>query len=149
MIEKITYGLAAVMVAGCMGNPASQVAMQLPTTGGTSTDPTTIALSCNELATRNNNITVRLRELEAQQQAQARQNAITDTVMNVGLGAVLGIGAQGGLSGIRTTSTAVQGIEAVRRAERGQGSLASVSDSLALINRSAQLQRAYVEKGCR
>lgn len=148
MIKKLTYGLAAVMVAGCMANPVSQVAMQLPTTGGASTDPGTLALSCSELATRNNNISARLRELEAQQQSQARQNAVTDAVVGVGLSAVLGMGAQGGLSGIRTASTTVQGVEAVRRAERGQGSMASVSDSLALINRSAQLQRAYVEKGC-
>lgn len=148
MINKISYGVAAVMVAGCMANPASQVGMQLPTTGGAATDPSTLTLSCSELATRNNNIKGRLRELEAQQQAQARQNAVTDAVMGAGLSAVLGVGAQGGLSGIRTASATAQGIEAVRRAERGQGSMASVSDSLALINRSAQLQRAYVEKGC-
>ncbi len=45
-------------------------------------------------------------------------------------------------------SATVQGINAVRSAEQGHGSLANVTDTLALVLRSAQFRHAYVEKGC-
>ncbi len=87
-------------------------------------------------------------ELEAEQKRAARTNAITNTVVNVGLGTIMGAGMQGGLDGMRAASATVQGVNAVRSAEQGHGSLANVTDTLALAQRSAQLQRAYVEKGC-
>ncbi|WP_342075134.1 hypothetical protein [Yoonia sp. SS1-5] len=111
-------------------------------------DATTLALSCSALTTRNNRIGVRLSELERQSQAQARQAAVTDAVVGIGLGAVLGVGAQGGVSGLRTASATIQGVEAVRAAERGNASMQNVTDVLALAGRSVELQRAMIEKGC-
>ncbi len=139
--------ISAATLAGCM-NTGQPTVQSLPTVGQRTSDASTLALSCNELATRSNNITVRVRELEAEQQRAARANALTDAVVGVGLTAVLGAGAQGGLNGIRAASATAQGVDAVRRAEQGQGSIANVTDSLALLQRSAELQRAYVEKGC-
>lgn len=139
--------VTAVTLAGCMN--AGQPSVQgIPTVGQSTSDPSTLALSCNELAIRSSNITARVRELEAEQQRAARNNALTDAVVGVGLTAVLGAGAQGGLNGIRAASATAQGVEAVRRAEQGQESIANVTDSLALLQRSAELQRASVEKGC-
>lgn len=145
---KIPLALVtAATLAGCMN--AQQPAVQgLPTVGRSTSDPSTLALSCGELANRNNIITARVRELEAAQQRETRNNALTDAVVGVALTAVLGAGAQGGLNGIRAASATAQGVDAVRRAEQGQGSLTNVSDSLALLQRSAELQRAFVEKGC-
>ncbi len=139
--------VTAATLAGCIntGQPSVQ---GLPTVGQSTSDPSTLALSCDELAIRNSNITARVRELEAEQQRAARNNALTDAVVGVGLTAVLGAGAQGGLNGIRAASATAQGVEAVRRAEQGQESIANVTDSLALLQRSAELQRASVEKGC-
>lgn len=141
--------IAATLLAGCMQNQSGQQPVSLPVVGRSAgADVETLALSCSDLATRNANITNRVKTLEAEQKAQARTNAVTDAVVGVGLTAILGAGMQGGLNGLRTASGAVQGIDAVRRAERGQSGLASVSDSMALLQRSSQLQRAMVEKGC-
>lgn len=134
-----------ILLAGCAGVPT---ASQQPVSQSTQLDANTLALSCSELTARNNRITVRLNELERQSQAQARQTAVTDAVVGIGMSAILGAGAQGGLSGIRTASATIQGIEAVRAAERGAESMQSVTDVLALAGRSAELQRAMIEKGC-
>ncbi len=45
-------------------------------------------------------------------------------------------------------SATVQGINAVRSAGQGHGSLANVTDTLALVQHSAESRRAYVEMGC-
>lgn len=129
------------MLAGCVNNP-------LPTVSQRTNDDATLALSCDELTTRNNNITARVKELEAEQKRTARTNALTNTVVNVGLGTVMGAGMRGGLDGMRAASATVQGVNAVRSAEQSHASMANVTDSLALMQRSAELQRAYVEKGC-
>lgn len=147
-MKPLTITAVALTLAGCMQTNAPQTKLTVPATAAVSSSDDTLALSCQDLAIRNNNIAKRVRELEAEQARMSRQNAMTDAVLGVGLGAVLGAGAQGGLSGIRTASAAVQGIETVRQAERGTGSLQNVNDSLALMQRSAQLQRAMVEKGC-
>jgi hypothetical protein len=147
-MKTVSYGIMAIMLAGCMQNGATQVPVNTTAVSRANIDSGTIALSCTDLASRNQNITLRLRQLEAEQKAQARTNAVTDAVVGVGLTALLGAGAQGGLSGIRAASGAAQGIDAVRRAEQGGGSMAAVSDSIALVQRSSQLQRAMLEKGC-
>ena len=134
-----------ILLVGCAGAPS---APQQSFAQGAPLDANTLALSCSELATRNSRITARLTELKRQSQAQARHAAVTDAVVGIGLGAILGAGAQGGISGIRTASTNIQGIEAVRAVERGSESIQSVTDVLALAGRSAQLQRAMIEKGC-
>ncbi|WP_299752387.1 hypothetical protein [uncultured Tateyamaria sp.] len=133
--------ISAVILAGCVSNP-------LPTVSQRTDDDATLALSCEELTTRNNNITARLQELEAEQKRTTRTRAITNTVVDVGLGAVMGVGMRGGLDGMRAASATVQGINTVRSAEQAQGSLVNVTDTVALAQRSAQLQRAHVEKGC-
>ena len=146
-MKLFVVGIAAVMLTGCGNQPTVGNLTGLgPSTAAL--DDQTLALSCADLSTRNSNIHARVKELEAEQKAEARTNAVTDAVVGAGLTAIMGAGMQGGLSGIRTASTAVQGIETVRNAERGLGSMASVSDSVALVQRSSQLQRAMIEKGC-
>lgn len=142
-MKPTTILISAAALAGCVNTGQS-----LPTIGQSTTDPATLTLSCDELTTRNNNITARLQELEAEQKRTARTRAITNTVVDVGLGAVMGAGMRGGLDGMRTASATVQGINSVRSAEQARGSLVNVTDTVALAQRSAQLQRAYVEKGC-
>lgn len=133
------------LLAGCMQN---DTAVSIPTVSRAPADPQTSNLSCSDLVVRNQNITERLAELEAAQKTQTRTNAVTDAVVGVGLTALLGAGARSGVSGLGAAAETVQGIETVRRAEQGQGQLSAVSDSLALVQRSSELQRAIIEKGC-
>jgi len=72
----------------------------------------------------------------------------TDLVASVVLGGVLGAGARGGLSGIRTAGAVVQGVEGVRAAEQGRASFDEITEVLPLATRSGELQRAMIEKGC-
>ena len=142
-MKPTTILISAAALAGCVNTGQS-----LPTVGQPTSDPATLTLSCDELETRNNSIAARVRELEAEHQRAVRTTALTDAVVGIGLGAVMGAGMQGGLTGMRTASATVQGIESVRSAEQGHESMSNVTDSLALMQRSAELQRAYVEKGC-
>lgn len=147
-MKYINIVATALMLSGCMQTAQPAAPVSIPARAAVTSADDTLNLSCGELTNRYTNIGTRIKEIEAEQTRLSRQNAMTDAVLGVGLGAMLGVGAQNGLSGIRTASAAVQGIDAVRSAERGQGTLQNVNDSLALMQRSAQLQRAMVEKGC-
>lgn len=138
--------LPAILVgfASCTAVPQSSSVSQTRSIA----DAETLSLSCSELSGRNARIEMRLRELEAESKAKQRTNMITDTAINIGLGAIIGAGARGGVSGLRTASATVQGIEGLRAAERGQAAYSEVTDVMALAQRSAVLQRAMVEKGC-
>lgn len=135
-------------LGGCMNAAPTQTAVGAAAVGQSVSGADTEALSCAELQTRNQRITQRVRALEAEQRAQTRGNAVTDAVFGVGLGALVGVGAQGGFEGIRAASGAAQGLDTIRQAEQGQQSMSTVSDTIALAQRSSQLQRAMVEKGC-
>lgn len=140
-MKLMVFPMAIVVLTACSSAPPQQVSRS-------PLDAETLALSCSELGTRNARIASRLREMEAESKARARQTAVTDAAVNVGLGALIGVGARGGLSGLRAASATVQGVEAVRSAERGTGSMQDVTDTLALAGRSSELQRAMIEKGC-
>lgn len=144
----IIFSCAAISLSGCMNSQQAPTQVQRNSQPAASLDTETLALSCGELQLRQGRIAKRLKDLEQEGKARAHTAAVTDTVVSAGLGALLGAGAQGGISGIRTASAAVQGIEAVRAAERGQESMSAVSDTLALAARSSELQRASIEKGC-
>ena len=75
--------ISVATLAGCM-NTGLPTVQALPAVGQRTSDASTLALSCSELATRNNNITGRVRKLEAEQQRAARTNALTDAVVGVG-----------------------------------------------------------------
>lgn len=142
----MTYRFAltvVLVVAGCAQPPLTPTPHR-----NAPLDAATLALSCSEIKTRNDRITVRLKQLEQESKARARTQAITDTIVGAGMSAVIGVGARGGIDGLRAASATVQGVEMVRAAERGNGSMQEVSDVLALAGRSSELQRAMIEKGC-
>jgi len=143
-MKRTITAIALISLSGCMGTTQSLTPQQTRSIA----DPETLALSCAELSERNNRITARLSQLEAESKARQRGNVITDTAINVGLGAILGVGARSGLSGIRAASATIQGIEGIRAAERGQTAYSEVTDVMALAQRSAILQRTSVENGC-
>lgn len=143
-MKHAVSSLLFLALSGCLGTPMTPTSA----TSASIADDNTLALSCSVLSERNARITTRLQQLEAESTAKQRSNVLTDTAINVGLGALMGVGASNGISGIRAASATVQGIQGVRAAERGQGAYSEITDVMALAQRSAVLQRAMVEKGC-
>lgn len=130
-------------VGGCLSVP-----QPVSTPRAALLDEATLALSCQELAARNTKIQNRIRELEAENKRQRQQEAVAGAIVEIGLTALVGASVSGGVHGVRTASTAANAATAVRNAESAQSDLAQVQDALALGSRSAELNRAMVEKGC-
>ncbi|WP_299969362.1 hypothetical protein [uncultured Roseobacter sp.] len=107
-----------------------------------------LSLSCGELSARNGRIVARAREIEAESRTRARQDAIANTAVNLGLGVLMGGAARGGLTGVQAAGAVSQATTRIRNAEGSQERLQEVTDAMALARRSAELQRAMVEKGC-
>lgn len=139
-MKPILISVLCIALSACMMSPERPMTRRL--------DAETLALSCKDLAARQGRIEARVKELEEESQQKARGRAVTDTVINVGLASIIGVGARGGVGGLRTASAAVQGIETVRAIERGNGNYQDVTDVVALATRSGELQAAMVEKGC-
>jgi len=136
----ITLVSCALLAACVQSAPIEQV----PSTSSASVD----GLTCSDLTTRNARIGERLRQLEQEGQQTASNNALKSAALNIGLGALLGQSVGGGVNAIRTASAIGGGMSAVLAAEAGQQQMETVSDTLALARRSADLQRAMIERGC-
>lgn len=135
--------LAACCLSGCLAAPQPMPAPQVSLL-----DADTLALSCTDLSTRNANLKTRISELEAENRKAQRRQAITGAAINVGLSTLIGVGAGVGVGGLRAAGATVGAVNSVRSAEAASEQLAQVQDGLALAQRSAQLQRAMIEKGC-
>ena len=138
--------LALILVSGCLQEQVQQP-MQHQSAGRQGADDT-LALTCSELSTRNARITERVAQLQNEATATARTNAIANTALTVGFGALLGQSVASGADAIRATSALGSGMSSVLSAEAGRGQMTNVTDTRTLAHRSAALQRAMIEKGC-
>ena len=107
------------------------------------------ALSCKDVNGRLANLYARYEEIAAVERAKEQQAAIVDGALGI-LGTGM-MGNAGSISAIRNTQTVMavgQGLGALQAAEASKGQLKTINDTSLIAQRTAQLERVKVDKGC-
>ena len=107
------------------------------------------ALSCKEVNGRLSNLYARYEEIAAVERAKEQKAAIVEGALGV-LGTGM-LGNAGSISAIRNTQTVMavgQGLGALQAAEANKGQLKTINDTSLIAQRTAQLERVKVDKGC-
>lgn len=139
-------GTSTQMVTAMTGMNAVVGANQAPTSAD-------MAMSCKDVNARLNNLYARYNQIEAEQKAQQRKQAMVDGALGLGMG-ILGtnaIASAGSVDGIRAVSTAATvggGLVDLATAEKSGAQLQEVNNAAALATRASQLEKVKLQKGC-
>jgi len=148
-------GLMMIGLMGCVpGGGTTGFTTAMAGMGGTmrATEPPSkadYALSCKEVNGRLSNLYARYEKIAAVERAKEQQAALVDGALGI-LGTGM-LGNAGSVSAIRNTQAVVavgQGLSALQAAEASKGQLKTINDSALIAQRTAQLERVKMEKGC-
>lgn len=144
-MNKFCTAMVAAILSGCMQQPTTPIA-QVPASPSPLSDVD--QLSCMELEKAFRQTSDQANQLRNQPSQTAMQSAVANTALSVGAGLLIGRAGGGDLESIRTASTIGTGLQDVLATQTGQGRASNAGGAIALAQRSADLQRAMIRRGC-